>query len=245
MLKKNDLVGHRGAMSIAPENTMASFKKCIDHGISWIETDVNLIKYDEPVIFHDDNLYRIAGKNQKISDIKIDQLKDIDIGSHFGDSFSAERIPRLDQFLFFMSENDLSLNLEIKKYPHFSEEKVAKIVARSVQEHWDSSGDIMISTFNLGVIRALRLNGYSGDIALLVEEFEDNLLELVKEIDIQWLNVDHNFLNHRVVESIKSHKLKISAYTVNDFEIATRLHEYGVDKIITDAPTLLEYENNK
>ena len=39
-----DLVGHRGAMGYAPENTLTSFQKAIDMGATMIELDVHLTR---------------------------------------------------------------------------------------------------------------------------------------------------------------------------------------------------------
>jgi glycerophosphoryl diester phosphodiesterase len=48
-----DLQGHRGARGLQPENTLPSFERAIDVGVTTIETDVHLTADGLPVIYHD------------------------------------------------------------------------------------------------------------------------------------------------------------------------------------------------
>ena len=47
------LIGHRGAPSLAPENTTESFIKAFEVGIKGVELDVQLSKDEKLVVFHD------------------------------------------------------------------------------------------------------------------------------------------------------------------------------------------------
>uniref|UniRef100_A0A4W6EFY6 Glycerophosphodiester phosphodiesterase domain containing 2 n=1 Tax=Lates calcarifer TaxID=8187 RepID=A0A4W6EFY6_LATCA len=51
--EKPKLIGHRGAPMLAPENTMMSFKKSIECGVTAFETDVQLSKDRIPFLMHD------------------------------------------------------------------------------------------------------------------------------------------------------------------------------------------------
>ena len=69
---------HRGLhdnTSMAPENTMAAFKKAVDAGYG-IECDVQLTKDGIPVIFHDFTLARVARYAE--GDIPADAVKNSD-----------------------------------------------------------------------------------------------------------------------------------------------------------------------
>ncbi|XP_013205569.1 glycerophosphodiester phosphodiesterase domain-containing protein 4 [Microtus ochrogaster] len=64
ILKKENLgpkptfFGHRGAPMLAPENTMMSFEKAVEHGASGLETDVYLSYDAVPFLMHDYDLSR-------------------------------------------------------------------------------------------------------------------------------------------------------------------------------------------
>ena len=52
------LFAHRGVSSLAPENTMAAFKKVKELGIPGVELDVHLTKSGELVVIHDESVKR-------------------------------------------------------------------------------------------------------------------------------------------------------------------------------------------
>ena len=51
-----DLEGHRGARGLAPENTLAAFRRALAIGVTTIETDIAVTKDLVPVISHNPNL---------------------------------------------------------------------------------------------------------------------------------------------------------------------------------------------
>ena len=52
------VIGHRGACGLAPENTIASFRKAAELGVRWVEFDVHLSADGIPVVIHDDTVNR-------------------------------------------------------------------------------------------------------------------------------------------------------------------------------------------
>ena len=63
------LIGHRGAMAVAPENTLASFQRAAIDGADWIEFDTRLSADGVPIIFHDDTLERTSDGKGPVSAI--------------------------------------------------------------------------------------------------------------------------------------------------------------------------------
>ena len=53
-----DLQGHRGARGLAPENTLAAFRRAIEIGVTTLETDLALTADDVLVLVHDPRLSR-------------------------------------------------------------------------------------------------------------------------------------------------------------------------------------------
>ena len=47
------VIGHRGAAGLAPENTVASFRKAAELGVRWVEFDVHLSADGVPVVIHE------------------------------------------------------------------------------------------------------------------------------------------------------------------------------------------------
>ena len=68
-----EIVGHRGAKGITPENTLASFQKALDLGVDMIELDVHLSKDGELVVIHDPNLERTTNGSGLVGDYTLEQ----------------------------------------------------------------------------------------------------------------------------------------------------------------------------
>ena len=54
--KKIDIIGHRGAAGLAPENTLSAFKRACEIEVDAIELDVLLTADDKIVVYHDYSL---------------------------------------------------------------------------------------------------------------------------------------------------------------------------------------------
>ena len=52
-----DLQGHRGARGLAPENTLAAFRRALDVGVTTLETDLAITKDGIVVISHEPALF--------------------------------------------------------------------------------------------------------------------------------------------------------------------------------------------
>lgn len=76
---KNNLIAHRGMHNIEngiPENSINAFKQAIKFNYI-IELDLHLLKDDNIVVFHDDNLKRMTGLDRNIKDTTYEELKNL------------------------------------------------------------------------------------------------------------------------------------------------------------------------
>jgi glycerophosphoryl diester phosphodiesterase len=64
------VVGHRGASSLALENTVASIKAAKAAGVDAVEIDIRVTRDGELVVCHDSSLERTYKVNKKISELK-------------------------------------------------------------------------------------------------------------------------------------------------------------------------------
>src|SRR5205085_3299316 len=87
------IVGHRGASADAPENTLAAFRLAWEQGADAIEMDLRLTRDGRIVVFHDEDLRRVAGtKNKvKVEDLTSEELARFDVGSWKGERWEGER----------------------------------------------------------------------------------------------------------------------------------------------------------
>jgi len=98
-LKGFDIIGHRGAMSVAPENTLESFAKAIEMGVTMVELDVWLLSDGRFIVMHDENLDRTTNAAGSVLLRTSSELRRLDAGSWFSPAYAGARIPLLDEVL--------------------------------------------------------------------------------------------------------------------------------------------------
>ncbi|GAB4454669.1 MAG: glycerophosphodiester phosphodiesterase family protein [Armatimonadaceae bacterium] len=96
---KVQVVSHRGANHVAPENTLAAAKKCIEWGVDYVEVDVRTSKDGVLYILHDSSVNRTTNGQGLLRSLTSEQIDRLDAGSWFAPQFAGERIPRLEPFL--------------------------------------------------------------------------------------------------------------------------------------------------
>ncbi|MBQ9228668.1 MAG: hypothetical protein IJ168_07520 [Eubacterium sp.] len=118
---------HRSGGGIAPEESMAAFRNCIENpnfAVDVFEFDLHITKDDVLVLLHDDTLDRTTDaetvfgvKNARPEDYTYEELRQLNIGAHFvnndGETPYAElsevpeelRIVRLETVLDYLESN--------------------------------------------------------------------------------------------------------------------------------------------
>ncbi len=86
------IVGHRGAMGHAPENTRASFETALRLGADAVECDVHRSKDGETVVLHDGTLDRTTSGRGPVRARTWTQLQKLDAGAWFGPRHSDAAI---------------------------------------------------------------------------------------------------------------------------------------------------------
>src|SRR5437016_11481927 len=81
------IVGHRGAAGVAPENTLPSFEAAWAAGVGWVETDVHLTRDGVPILLHDATLDRTTTGHGPVSAVTWEDLRAVDAGVRFGPQF--------------------------------------------------------------------------------------------------------------------------------------------------------------
>ena len=92
------VVGHRGLIFQAPENTLAGFDACMNLRLG-LELDIQRTKDGVLVLMHDSEVNRTTNGKGKVSEITLAELKKLDAGSWFDIRFKGEKVPTLEEFL--------------------------------------------------------------------------------------------------------------------------------------------------
>jgi len=170
------VIGHRGAAGLAPENTLAAFKKACELGVDAVELDVLLTADSKIVVHHDYSLKSDTARTPDgkwlqhsgpaINTISLDKLKTYDVGrlkpgTRYARRYpeqqpvDGERIPTLEEVISFLKagcDPATQLWVEIKTNPEKpdltpSPETVADRVVPLLREE-NITGRVRILSFD-------------------------------------------------------------------------------------------------
>lgn len=94
-LLKGAKIAHRGLHGLSsdvPENSLRAFQAAVDKGY-WIENDIHLTRDGHVVVFHDDTLNRMCGRDGKIEEMTLAELKECRLAG------TDQQIPTLQECL--------------------------------------------------------------------------------------------------------------------------------------------------
>ena len=225
------VIGHRGAPSLAPENTIPSFTKAIELGVDYIEFDVRTSKDEVLVVIHDDKVDRITDSKGLVSELTWKQLTSLDAGSWFSKEFEGVRIPSLDEVL------------------RLAKEKACVVV---------SIKDVGIE---FSVLDSLSRNSMIGnsiivapiEVAKRIKEAEPSAVIMynLKPSDDLWkdagklasdgvsiVNLRKKLLTKEIVDFCHREGLMVDVTSVNEESEVQMCIEAGVDFIMSDEPQL-------
>ena len=95
-----EVVVHRGANDLAPENTLPSADSALAHGATWIEVDVRVSKDGVMYNLHDDTLDRTTNGKGKIGECTSEYIDKLDAGSWYDEKrFKGLHVPTIETML--------------------------------------------------------------------------------------------------------------------------------------------------
>ena len=109
------IIAHRGASYLAPENTLAAFRKAMEIGADGVEMDVQKTLDGGLVIHHDYIIDLHTDISGRIYDMTEGELKDLDFGSWKDVAYKDEKIATLAEALALCrSMEGCTVQLELK-----------------------------------------------------------------------------------------------------------------------------------
>ena len=123
------IIAHRGASYLAPENTLAAFRKAMEIGADGVEMDVQKTLDGGLVIHHDYIIDLHTDISGRIYDMTEGELKDLDFGSWKDVAYKDEKIATLTEALALCrSMEGCTVQLELKSTMDNDPEFVPRVV---------------------------------------------------------------------------------------------------------------------
>lgn len=260
------IIAHRGARSLAPENTLAAAIKGFESGADGWELDVAMSIEGELVLLHDDTLERTSNVKQVFPDrrpwsvyeFSLQELSQLDFGSWFVESdpfdqaaqgnistqeleaFRGLPITTLAEALQFTKDNQWWVNIEIKDASGTAAE--ALIVSKVVKlvEKLEMEDQVLISSFKheyLGEVKNLNPTIATG---ILVNKSVKDPVSLMQQYEAQAFHPGSKVTDASQVQALRTAGYDVNVWTVNEAEDMFELIAMGVTGIFTDFPQTLK-----
>jgi glycerophosphoryl diester phosphodiesterase len=236
-----EIIAHRGASYLAPENTMASVLLAWEKGAD-AELDVHLSKDNRIVVIHDATTKRTAKTELEVKETSYQQLRNIDVGSFKSQKYAGEPIPLLSDIIRTIPPGR-KLYIEIK-----CGKEVLPFLEKIIDES-NKKSQIVIIGFDLETVTMSKklidvptywLKGTEKDKQ--TEKWiphNPRLVQIAKKNGLDGLDVHYAGVTKEFIDAVKSAGQKLYVWTVDDPEEAIRLARLGVAGITTNRPEWL------
>ncbi|NHA13864.1 glycerophosphodiester phosphodiesterase family protein [Thioalkalivibrio sp. XN279] len=189
------LVAHRGHAAERPENTLPALQDAVDAGARWVEVDVQLCAGGVPVLLHDADLQRVAGRAEAIFDLDAATLDEIPVGEpdRFGAQFPDVRIPRLAEFAAWLSGHPgvhAFVELKIESLERFGRKQV---LAASLEALAPAAGRWRLISDDYEVLALAHASGLR-ELGWVVRGFDAEIAARAQGIEAAWLFCRHQRL---------------------------------------------------
>ncbi|HVX46423.1 MAG TPA: glycerophosphodiester phosphodiesterase family protein [Mycobacteriales bacterium] len=215
--------GHRGAMGVSPENTLASFRRAVADGATEIELDLRLSADGELVIMHDADVSRTTNGSGPIADFTLAELREFDAGD-------GERIPTFAEALDAVA---LPIQAEIK-----ATEAVGPLLDL-LRRNPELLARISPTSFHEDVVGEVAAALPETLVGLIRSKTSHDMLDRAAELGARrvlcgWAGADAAF-----VEAAHEREFAVGLWPVNSTEEMSRAIALRADGITTNYPAIL------
>lgn len=224
------VIAHRGDSQAAPENTMPAFIAATAAGAKYFEIDVRLSRDGVPVVIHDKTVDRTTGGTGVVAEMTIDELRALDAGSWFSDSFADTKIPTLDEALIHAAASGTGVVIEYKGtwVPADIRTTVAMITDAGLE------GKVIAQSFGEKTVANVSEVAPALPLGWLTQTIDAAIVSTAQNIGADAVNPRH--ATTRSVALAHRAGLGVFVWTHDadtDWEVLTAM---GVDGIITNRP---------
>ncbi|MFF9627195.1 glycerophosphodiester phosphodiesterase [Streptomyces griseosporeus] len=220
---------HRGGAADGLENTVAQFRRAVEAGYRYIETDVHATRDGRLVAFHDATLDRVTDGAGAIAELPWEDVRHARVAGR-------EPLPLFEELLETFPE--VRWNVDLKAEPALR--PFLELIERA--NAWDRicvgsfsearvvraqrlAGPRLATSYGTRGVLGLRLRSWGLPAALRRSAVAAQVPETQSGIQV---------VDHRFVRAAHARGLQVHVWTVNEPDRMHRLLDLGVDGIMTD-----------
>ena len=215
------IIGHRGAKGLAPENTLASFAKALEHDVDEIEFDVRITKDNVPVMEHDEYLHTPSGQRLLVRQNTLAQLQ-----KH------KPELPTLEDAIKAVNRA-VPLYIEVK--PKQPTQPVIDCIKEFLHKGWQPT-DFRCGSFDYKVLRSLHENLPEIPLIVIGGWSGVRAASRARRLGATRISMDQRWLWSGYIRAVTRGGYELYAYTLNNAKRARRLERYGLNAVVTDYP---------
>lgn len=224
------LLAHRG-YSPPSENTFEAIKHAIDFGAEYIETDIRCTRDGHAVLFHDEDLKRLTGSEEKISSLSLEEFKRLKFSQGGTPTTLFEALTQFPTVKFNLDIKDpLAVNPTVRVIESCSAHQ--RVLISSFSESTRQKAIAMVSkpvatSASASLVLRVRLRAFFGlDIS--------SLLHRVGALQVPASMYGIRFDTKRFIRQVRKTGTLIHFWTINDEKSIKRLVDRGANGIVTD-----------
>jgi len=229
------IIGHRGASTVAPENTMAAFREAIAVDSDGIEFDVRLSRDGVPVILHDNSLRRTTGLPHRIADLTWSEIERLNV-----------ELPNLEQLFTLFETNNLMLFLEMKCDSPTEHRPLAEACCKLIDEYAFKER-VIVECFDMAALQAVKNVDSEIKTTTLFQPalstpsvlFDQRIIDQTTAVGASAVALHHRLARERLVQKAKDAGLHVAVWTVDNPTWIERARSLGVDALITNDPAAM------
>ncbi len=238
------VIGHRGAMGYAPENTLISFEEAVRRGADLIELDVQLSQDGKVVVIHDTSVDRTTDGSGVVRDLPWRKIQALDAGVWYGPDYAQQPIPCLEDVIHKFrnkktaSRHALGFIIELKTIRGSGGSLADAVVALLHKEEFMER--CVIISFDAVALQEVRSAHKTVPTGLLFnDESEEGRIVQAKAIGAQAIFPRKTWVTSRGVAAAHKAGLAVGTWTCNTKNEMERMVTCGVDAIVTNFPDRL------
>lgn len=234
-----EIVAHRGASFLAPENTRVAVNLAWELRADAVEVDVYLTHDRRIVVIHDENTLRTSGRDLRVAESRAGELRSLDVGSLKAQKYAGEQIPFLDEVLATLPPGKTL----------FVEVKCGTEILAYLKDELEKSGkqsQVTVISFDYEVAAGFKkiqpevpvhfLKSSEKDQHGARAAYRQDLVDRALAGKLDGLGVHYAGVTREFARAVKSAGLDLYVWTVDDPLEARRLMDLGVDWLATNRP---------
>jgi glycerophosphoryl diester phosphodiesterase len=215
---------------------MAAFRRAVEMGAHFIETDLHLTRDARVVAIHDSTLERTTTGHGLVHLRSLEEVRSLDAGSWFGsrsvESFAGERVPALDEILRFAKDRDVIFYLEIKSDAAWGAEHAVVAALRDSGE----VARVIILSFDPATIESVHRLDSTMMTGYLCALPSNDLVERSVRAGARQILPRGDLVTPALVEKAHRAGLQVVTWTINEPEQMRQLIGTGIDGMMSNYP---------